>query len=258
MKRTVLLLAGILISLSGICQGDIHNIQMVFVKGGTFYMGCDDPKYHHAEFNNERPLHRVSVSSYYIAKYEVTLGQWKEVMGRTPPAYNGVEYGNKNCDNCPVVKISYDDIQEFIVKLNEKNPGKHYRLPTETEWEYAARGGKYSENYTYSGSNKATDVAWYGKDNSTTHPVGQKNKNELSIYDMTGNVMEWCSDWYDSTYYDKTINALNPKGPEKGDKKVLRGGSYSDDDVVCRNVYRSRLDPNTRKWDVGFRLALDY
>jgi formylglycine-generating enzyme required for sulfatase activity len=258
MKRTVLLLAAILLSLRGFSQGDIHNIQMVFVKGGNFYMGCDDKQYVAAEFADERPVHRVSISSYYIGKYEVTLKQWREVMGINPPTYNGVEYGNKKCDDCPVVKISYEDIQNFITKLNEKNPGKHYRLPTETEWEYAANGGKYTANHKYSGSDKASDIGWYGKENSTTHPAGQKKPNELSIYDMTGNVAEWCTDWYDSSYYDKTINALNPKGPEKGDKKVLRGGSYSDDDVICRNAYRSRSVPTARKWNIGFRLALDY
>jgi formylglycine-generating enzyme required for sulfatase activity len=258
MKRTIPLLAALFISLSGFCQGDIHNIQMIFVKGGNFYMGCDDKQYSAPEFDNERPVHRVSVSSYYIGKYEVTLKQWREVMGRNPESYNGVEYGNKKCDDCPVVKVNYEDIQTFITKLNELNPGKHYRLPTETEWEYAARGGKYSENYKYSGSNKINDIGWYGKENSTTHIVGQKKPNELSIFDMTGNVAEWCSDWYDSTYYDKTINALNPKGPEKGNKKVLRGGSYFDDDVICRNVYRSRMDPKVRQWNIGFRLALDY
>ena len=257
MKRTILFLATVLMSIPGYCQGDIHNIQMVFVKGGTFYMGCDDKQYTAAEFDNERPIHRVSISSYYIGKYEVTNKQWREVMGRYPPAYNGVEYGNKKCDDCPVVKVNYEDIQEYITKLNELNPGKHYRLPTETEWEYAARGGKYSGNFKYAGSDKAADVGWYGKENSTTHIVGQKKPNELSIFDMTGNVLEWCTDWYDSTYYDKTINALNPKGPEKGDRKVLRGGSYFDDEIICRNVYRSRMSPKTRQWNIGFRLATD-
>jgi formylglycine-generating enzyme required for sulfatase activity len=258
MKRTILLLATIFFSLPVFSQGDIRNIQMVFVKGGTFYMGCDDKQYLAAEFDDERPLHRVSVSSYYIGKYEVTNKQWRDVMGRYPTAYNGVEYDNKKCDNCPVVKVNNDDIQEFIKKLNELNPGKHYRIPTETEWEYAARGGKYSANNKFSGSNKASDVAWFGKEGSDPRPVGQKKPNELSIYDLTGNVLEWCSDWYDSTYYDKTINALDPKGPDKGNKKVLRGGSCTEDDVICRNVYRSKLAPNVRKWNVGFRLALDY
>jgi sulfatase modifying factor 1 len=258
MKRTILLLAGIFITLSAFCQVDMRNIQMVFVKGGNFYMGCDDKQYSAAEFDDERPIHRVSVSSYYIGKYEVTLGQWRHIMGINPPAYNGVEYGNKNCDNCPVVKVSWDDIQAYITKLNEKYPGKHYRLPTETEWEFASRGGKYTGNFKYSGSNKIADIGWTGKPNSTTHPVGLKKENELSIFDMTGNVLEWCADWYDEGYYEKTIDAIDPKGPEKGEKKVLRGGSYFDDDVMSRNVYRSRFPANTRQWNIGFRLAMDY
>jgi sulfatase modifying factor 1 len=253
---TLLLLACLLMGRSGYCQED-NNFQMVFVKGGTFYMGCDDHKFLDAEYDNERPLHRVNVSSYYLGKYEVTLAQWRYIMGIKPPAYTGVDYGNKDCDNCPVVKVSWDDAQEFIKRLNAKT-GKHYRLPTETEWEFAARGGKYSKNYAYSGSDKITDVAWYGRENGTTHPVGKKAPNELSIYDMTGNVMEWCQDWYGEDYYKTTIDAIDPKGVEKGDKRVARGGSYFDDDVICRNVYRSRFAPDTRKWDIGFRLAMDY
>lgn len=258
MKKISILVACLILSIRGFCQMDMRNIQMVFVKGGNFYQGCDDRKYSAEEFDNERPIHRVSVSSYYIGKYEVTLGQWRYIMGVNPPAYNGSEYENKACDECPVVKVSYDDILEFIKRLNAKYPGKNYRLPTETEWEYAARGGQHTENYKYAGSNKAGEVAWYGKENGTTHKVGLKKPNELGIYDLTGNVAEWCSDWYDKSYYEKTINALDPKGPEKGDKKILRGGCYMDDDVICRNTYRSRVPTNTSKWYIGFRLAMDY
>ncbi len=256
MKKTALLIALVLISLPGFCQDEM-NIQMIFVKGASFFMGCDDHKFLADEYNNEKPLHRVSVGSYYIGKYEVTLGQWRHIMGIKPPAYTGVDYGNKDCDNCPVVKVSWDDIQEFIKKLNAKT-GKHYRLPTETEWEFAARGGKYSKGFEYSGSNKLSEVGWYGKSNGTTHPVGKKEPNELSIYDMTGNALEWCADWYGEDYYKKTVDEVDPKGPVRGEKRVLRGGSYYDDDVVCRNVYRSRYAPDTRQWNVGFRLAMDY
>jgi formylglycine-generating enzyme len=256
MKQATLFILLVLMSLSGYSQDD-NNIQMIFVKGATFYMGCDDHKFLAEEFDNEKPLHRVSINSYFIGKYEVTLGQWRYITGVVPPAYIGVDYGNKDCDNCPVVKVSWDDIQDFIKKLNAKT-GKNYRLPTEAEWEFAARGGKYGKGYKYSGSNKPGEVGWFGKPNSTTHPVGKKEPNELSIFDMTGNVIEWCADWYGDDYYKKTIDAINPKGPEKGDKRILRGGSYSDDDVICRNVYRSRLVPTTRQWNIGFRLALDY
>ncbi len=255
-KSTLLLLVFLFIAVHGYSQDEM-NIQMVFVKGGNFFMGSDDHHFLDDEYNNERPLHRVNVSSYYIGKFEVTLGQWRNVMGIKPPAYTGVDYGNKDCDNCPVVKVSWEDAQEFIKRLNTKT-GKHYRLPTETEWEYAAKGGKYAKDYKYSGSDKITDVGWYGKPNGSTHPVGKKSPNNLSIYDMTGNAMEWCQDWYGEDYYKKTIDEINPKGPEKGEKRILRGGSYFDDDVVCRNVYRSRLLPTTRQWNIGFRLAMDY
>ena len=256
MKKTVLLLAAVIMSLSGICQGDI-NVQMVYVKGGNFFRGCDDPHYAAEEFDNEKPVHRVNLTSYYIGKYEITQGQWRTIMGIMPPAYNGVEYGNKNCNDCPIVKVSYDDIQEFIKKINLKYPGKNYRLPTELEWEYAARGGKYTENHKYAGSNKLSEVGWYGHRKGATHPIGQKKPNELGVYDMSGNVMEWCSDWYDADYYKTTLDAFDPKGPATGEKKVVRGGSYFDDDVVCRNYYRNRLLPNTRQWNLGFRLAMD-
>lgn len=178
-------------------------------------------------------------------------------MGIKPAAYNGVDYGNKDCYDCPVVKVSWEEAQEFIKRLNAKT-GKKYRLPTETEWEYAAKGGRYSKANEYSGSNKINEVAWYGKPNSTTHVVGKKKGNEVGIFDMTGNVAEWCEDWYGEDYYKHTIDAINPKGPEKGTKKILRGGSYYDDDVICRNVYRSRETPSTSKWNIGFRLAMDY
>ena len=257
MKKTVLFLAFLSLSLPGFCQADLSNIMMVYVKGGSFFMGCDDTKFTAKEYDNERPLHRVSVSNFYIQKYDITNGQWRKLMGIYPPAYNGVNYVNKDCDDCPVVMVNYEDVQEFIRRLNEKFPNKHYRLPTETEWEYAARGGKYAGNFMYAGSNKIKDVAWYGKPEGATHPIGQKKPNELSIYDMSGNVLEWCADCYGEDYYKNTIDEINPKGPPAGDTKVLRGGSYFTDDITCRTVYRSHLDPKTRRWDIGFRLATD-
>jgi formylglycine-generating enzyme len=257
-KRMLLLIAVLMVAGRGYCQEDRDlGIQMVYVKGGNFFMGCDQKEYLSEEFDDERPLHRVNVGSFYIGKYEVTLGQWRKIMGVKPAAYDGTDYDNKDCDNCPVVKISYYDAQEFIRRLNAKYPGKNYRLPTETEWEFASRGGKYSKKYKYAGSDKLSDVGWYGKPNGSTHPIGQKQPNELSIYDMSGNVLEWCSDWYSESYYTKTIDEINPKGPETGTMKVLRGGSYYDDADVCRNVQRSKFQPSTRQWNIGFRLATD-
>lgn len=256
MKKIILFLATLFTGYVALSQGNI-NVQMVYVKGGYFFRGCDDKKYNDPEFDNEKPVHRVNVSSFAISKYEITQGQWRTLMGILPPAYNGADYINKDCDNCPVVKVNYADVQEFIKRLNEKYPGKNYRLPTELEWEFAARGGKYTGNYTYAGSNKLNLVGWYGHGKGATHPVGQKDPNELGIYDMSGNVMEWCSDWYDDEYYKTTVDAQDPKGPANGEKKVLRGGSYYDDPKVCRNVYRNRFKPNTRQWNIGFRLATD-
>ncbi len=256
MKRPILFFAALFAGYVSFAQHNI-NVQMVYVKGGQFFRGCDDREYRGAEFDNERPVHRVSVSSFAISKYEITQGQWRTLMGILPPAYNGKDYVNKECDDCPIVMVNYDDIQKFIKKLNDKYPGKNYRLPTELEWEFAARGGKYSEKYKFAGSNKLKDVAWYGVQNGATHPIGKKEPNELGIYDMSGNVMEWTTDWYDPNYYRTTIDASDPKGPEKGEKKVVRGGSYFDDADVCRTTYRSRYAPTTRRWDLGFRLATD-
>ena len=256
MKKIVLLFALALTSLRGYCQADL-NFQMIAVKGGSFFMGCDDAKYLAKEYDDERPYHRVSLTPYYIGKYEVTNGQWRKLMGIYPPAYNGVNYANKDCDDCPVVMVNWDDAQEFINKLNVKFPGKHYRLPTETEWEYAARGGRYASGNTYPGSNRLKDVAWYGKPDGATHPIGKKDPNELGIYDLAGNVSEWLADWYGEDYYKNTIDEISPKGPKAGEKRVVRGGSYYDDDVTCRSVYRDKLDPETRKWNLGFRLAMD-
>jgi sulfatase modifying factor 1 len=260
MKKTALFLTGVflLMSIYAICKDkDVNNIQMIYVKGANFYMGCDDPAYHDDKYANERPLHRVHIGSYYIGKYEVTNGEWRAVMGIYPPAYNGVDYGNKTCDDCPVVKVSWDDVQEFIRRLNKKT-GKTYRLPTETEWEYASRGGNYTKNYKYSGSNTLNEVGWWGKRNGATHPVGTKKPNELSIYDMSGNAIEWCEDWYGEDYYSGVIDATDPKGPEKGTQRVVRGGSFFTDDDPCRSVFRSFFVPDTRQWDLGFRLAMDY
>ena len=255
MKKQLLSLTVLFASLVAHGQAGT-NIQMVYVKGGNFFRGCDDPKYNTPEYDNEKPVHRVNVSSFSLSKYEITQGLWKSVMGIMPQSYVGVDYVNKECNECPVVRVNYAEVQEFIKRLNEKT-GKSYRLPTELEWEFAARGGKYSGNFRYAGSNKLVTVGWSGRKKGATHPIGQKEPNELGIYDLSGNVAEWCSDWYDGEYYRTTIDAVDPKGPETGDKKVVRGGSYFDEDPACRTVYRASLSPETRRWDVGFRLAAD-
>lgn len=218
------------------------QIDMIAVKGGIFKMGND------GEYN-EKPSHDVKLPDFYIGKYEVTQAQWKEIMGSNP--------SKSKRDDLPVEYVSWDDIQEFIKKLNRKT-GLKYRLPTEAEWEYAARGGNKSSGYKYSGSNKIFEVAWYYKYSfRETHTVGGKMPNELGIYDMSGNVLEWCNDWYDKNYYSLRIKK-NPQGPYKGSTKILRGGYYDSYPNKCRVTYRGYSRPYSRGRYIGFRLARSY
>ena len=226
-------------------NASIGNIEMVFVKGGTFTMGATAEQGSDAE-SDEKPTHSVTVSDFYIGKYEVTQAQWKAVMGSNPSYSKG--------DNLPVEWVSWNDIQEFITKLNAQT-GKKFRLPTEAEWEYAARGGHKSKGYKYSGSNSISDVAWYGDNSSSKiHPVGQKSPNELGIYDMSGNVWEWCQDWYSSSAYSSS-SQTNPTGPSSGSSRVLRGGSWNYSAGSCRVSLRYYNTPDYRDFNRGFRLA---
>jgi formylglycine-generating enzyme required for sulfatase activity len=220
-------------------------IPMVYVAGGTFTMGCTSEQDSDCH-DNEKPAHSVTLSSYYIGKYEVTQAQWKAVMGSNPSYFEG--------DNLPVEEVSWNSVQEFICKLNQQT-GKNYRLPTEVEWEFAARGGNKSRGYKYSGSNTAGNVAWYD-DNSgyKTHPVGTKSPNELGIYDMSGNVWEWCSDWYGKY---SSGSQTNPRGASSGSYRVDRGGSWYDFAGYVRVSNRGSLTPVIRNHYLGFRLASD-
>lgn len=211
---------------------------MVMVQGGRFAMGGN-------ENNNEKPIHNVTLSSFKIAKYETTLAQWKKVMGNNP-------LGREDCMDCPVTAVSWDDIQAFIKKLNTLS-GKNYRLPTEAEWEYAARGGTKSKRFEYAGSNDVNAVAWtYVNSGSNIHPVGQKEANELGLYDMSGNVFEWCNDWYDENYYDISPED-NPKGPSTGPHRVFRGGNRNSTPDRSRVAYRNPFQLGYG--GMGFRLA---
>ena len=199
-------------------------------------------------YDDEKPSHTVNLSSFYIGKYEITQAQWQAVMGTNPSEFSG-------CDNCPVEKVSWNDVQEFIQKLNQQT-GKRYRLPTEAEWEYAARGGNKSRAYKYSGSNDISAVAWYGgKSGNKTHLVRQKSPNELGIYDMSGNVWEWCSDWYANDYYSSSPSS-NPQGPSTGSGRVLRGGSWYSAATDCRVANRRNDSPEYRSFNLGFRVLL--
>ena len=214
------------------------------VAGGTFTMGAtseqQDPE------SDEKPTHTVTLSDYYIGETEVTQELWAAVMGDNPSRFTG------NMQR-PVERVSWDDCQTFIQKLNELT-GANFRLPTEAEWEFAARGGRNSRGYQYSGSN-LDDVAWYVFNSSdTTHPVKTKSPNELGIYDMSGNVWEWCQDWYGDY---SSSSQTNPTGPGTGSRRVNRGGSwYSDARHHCRSAFRSSNSSGLRSSDLGLRLAL--
>ena len=218
------------------------SFEMVYVEGGTFDMGATSEQGSDAE-SNEYPVHSVTLSGYYIGKCEVTQELWEAVMGGNPSEFIGAQK--------PVERVSWYDCQEFVSMLNSLT-GRTFRLPTEAEWEYAARGGNKSLHYKYSGSGNIGSVAWY-YDNigSRTHPVGTKSPNELGIYDMSGNVYEWCSDWYG----DYSAGAqTNPQGPSSGSHRVLRGGSWRSHARDCRVSFRRSHDPGNIG-DHGLRLV---
>ncbi len=217
---------------------------MMYVKGGTFTMGATSEQGSDA-WDDEKPTHSVTVSSFYICKYEVTQALWKAVMGSNPSFFKG--------DNLPVEEVSWDDCQTFIRKLNALT-GKNFRLPTEAEWEFAARGGNNSRGYKYAGSNNIGDVAWYD-DNSgdKTHVVGTKSPNELGLYDMSGNVWEWCQDWKGSY---SSVSQTNPTGASSGSDRVLRGGSWDINARLCRSSNRTDFTPGDRNFSSGLRLVL--
>ena len=208
------------------------SIDMVRVEAGTFTMGATPEMKN--PFDDEKPTHQVTLTNdYYIGKYEVTQALWKAVMENNPSKFKG--------DDLPVETVSWEDCQKFISKLN-RITGKKFRLPTEAEWEYAARGGNKSRGYQYSGSNNLSDVAWY-EDNSgsKTHSVGSKQANELGIYDMTGNVWEWCQDWHEE--YSGS-SQINPIGANRGLNRVYRGGDWVSIIRFCRSSYRHASPPD--------------
>ena len=224
----------------------INEIEMVFVPGGTFTMGCTYEQSGACAYD-ESPAHQVTLTGFTIGKYEVTQALWKQVMGSNPSRNLG--------DDLPVQNVSWDDVQQFLQRLNQKT-GKNYRLPTEAEWEYAARGGAaQTSQFRYSGSAELTDVGWFaGNSESTPHAVGTKQPNSLGIYDMSGNVWEWCSDLY-GMYTDK--DQKDPKGADKGMARIVRGGCYAAMDKQCRVSTRKNLYQGGKDFATGFRLAMD-
>lgn len=225
-------------------DGTEYRYRMVYVGGGTYTMGCTSEQGSDC-YGDEKPAHSVTVSGFYMGQTEVTQALWKAVMG-SEPTYNGgwtSKYGKGN--NYPAYRVSYEDIKTFISKLNSLT-GKTFRLPTEEEWEYAARGGNSSRGYKYSGSDNIGSVAWYdGNSGSKTHPVAQKQANELGLYDMSGNVWEWCSSLWCSDY----------NSARSGSYRVYRGGSWIYSARYCRVSYRDSYDPSNRNFNLGLRLA---
>jgi len=220
------------------------GMEFVLVKGGCFQMGdvFGDGDAH------EKPVHEVCVSDFYLGKYEVTQGQWEKVMGTNPA-------NRKKCGpDCPVDSVSWNMIQEFVTKLNSKGTTQ-YRLPTEAEWEYAARSGGKKEKWAGTVDEKAlVEFAWHDMNSdSPVNQVGKKKPNSLGLYDMSGNILEWCQDVYDETYYGASPKD-NPSGPADGPKRVLRGGYSGREVKELRTTHRIGDDPAVWDGDYGFRL----
>ena len=221
------------------------SFEMIKVEAGSFIMGCTNEQGSDC-YDSENPSHRVTITQdYYIGKYEVTQELYEAVMGVNPSRWKAY--------NRPVEMVSWNDAQEFCAELSRMT-GRRFTLPTEAEWEYAARGGKKNTNAKYSGSSSVNNVAWYdGNSGNQTHPVGTLRPNELGIYDMSGNVWEWCQDWYGS--YSST-SQTDPAGPGSGSDRVLRGGSWGSGARGCRVAYRFNITPDYRSNYFGFRIVL--
>ncbi len=216
------------------------KFKFIYVKEGSFRMGTRKGN------QNEKPVHLVNLTSFFISKYEVTQSQWVKVMGYNPSA-------NKNCYKCPVENISYNEIMKFIAKLNESGTAK-YRLPSEAEWEYSALGGTTAANFEYSGGNDIDNIAWYiSNSGGHPHPVGTKQPNALGLYDMSGNVLEWCRDFYNSNYY-RVSPSSDPKGPASGSSKVIRGGAFNQWSTNCTVFNRQYETHSYKNPNIGFRL----
>jgi formylglycine-generating enzyme required for sulfatase activity len=219
------------------------GMELVLVKGGCFAMGGDGA-------DNEKPIHEVCVADFYLGKYEVTQSQWTSLMGNNPSRFAGCG------PSCPVESVSWSDVQNFLRSISEKS-GKTYRLPTEAEWEYAARSGSAADLWAGTGDEaRLGEYAWYGKNaNETTHKAGQKKANAMGLYDMGGNVWEWCQDWYGEGYY-KESPPNSPAGPEQGASRVIRGGSYENEAVNLRGANRNDAPADTKDANLGFRVLL--
>ncbi len=224
--------------------------EMVFVQDGMFTMGCTEEQGDDC-LEYEKPAHKVNIPGFFIGKYEVTQAEWSAVMGSNPSHF-------KDCPRCPVENVSWEDVQVFIQKLNAKT-GKNFRLPSEAEWEYAARGGQKSKGFKYAGDTRNLGlVAWWsGNSGKKTHPAGERKVNELGICDMSGNVWEWCADVWHLNYTGAPVDgsAWDSNSKERA-SPALRGGSWNDNPLHCRVASRSGFGPADRSDQIGFRLAL--
>jgi len=238
------------------------SFEMIFVEGGSFVMGCTSEQ--SGCFGDEKHTHTVELSEYYIGKHQVTQKLWYAVMGysiRFQISFLKVQSLNGAGDEYPMYYVNYGECVDFCAKLNkllskQLPKGCKFTIPTEAQWEYAARGGNKSAGFLYSGSSDINEVAWYeDNSNENTHRTGRKNENELGIFDMSGNVYEWCQDWYNDLYYYNSPS-VNPKGPDTGAGRVLRGGSWKCKPQHCRVSFRHCTSPSNRSYDVGFRLVL--
>jgi sulfatase modifying factor 1 len=222
------------------------GMEFVLVKGGCFEMG----DIFGDGYKNEKPVHQVCVDDFFMGKLLVTQKQWRAIMGNDPSFF-------KSCgENCPVEQVSSGDVQDYIRTLNQRS-GKNFRLPSEAEWEFAARSGGKKEKWA--GTSDQAELgayAWYSANSgSETHPVGLKKPNGLGLFDMTGNVWEWASDWYDEEYYANGPKD-NPRGPTHGSLRVGRGGGWRGEPRLARCSGRGSLDPDSRSRNIGFRLVL--
>lgn len=240
-----------------------NSIGMEFIAtpAGSFWMGASAP----AAYDSEKPQHKVTISKpFYLGRHEVTQAQWETVMGSNPytldrsnPYYNLPGMKERITRPNHPATVSWNDAQEFIKRLNAREGHNRYRLPTEAEWEYAARAGTTT---AYSFGDDSSDLgryAWYGEDFASggTHPIGQKLPNPWGLYDMHGNAWEWVQDWYSDSYYAQSP-ATDPKGPESGSQRAVRGGSWHQTATSWRSSFRKAYDPDYRGISIGFRLAM--
>jgi formylglycine-generating enzyme required for sulfatase activity len=231
-----------------LCQHDTSKIpepEMIYIDGGTYTKGASAKE---TNSFSGRGAHQVTLSGFRISKYEITQALWKSVMD--------TNISLNKCPDCPVEEVSYNDIQSFIRKLDERTH-KHYSLPTDAQWEFAARGGNKTKTFKYAGSDIIDEVAWYGGERiDSTHPVGHKQPNELGIHDMSGNVAEICSDWWDPLYFPNA--ETDPPGPPSGKGHIVRGGNWGANPDNCGVLAPGHIAyPDDRNAHIGFRLVLN-